>query len=90
MQYDQVLHKAGLVHQDKVQTRRQTGQVTVTMTHNREEGRRDGWRREGEAIGKTKDRGTRGRRAGREGGGRHATGYTGCKRWWIEGPQGSG
>ena len=33
----QQLHKIGLAHQDKVQTGRQTGQVTVTVNHNREE-----------------------------------------------------
>ena len=44
----------------------------MTLTHNGEEGRRDGWQREGEAIGKCEDRGTRGRGVGREGGGRPA------------------
>ena len=49
MQSDQLLRRTGLAHQDKVQTGRQTGQVTVTVTHNRggksdetEEGKRGG------------------------------------------------
>ena len=42
MQSDQLLRRTGLAHQDKVQTGRQTSQVTVTVTHNREERRRDG------------------------------------------------
>ena len=35
VQSDQLLRRTGLAHQDKVQTERQTGQVTVTVTHNR-------------------------------------------------------
>ena len=71
-----------------VQTGRQTGQVTVTVTHNREEGRRDGWQREGEATGKSlrEDGGTRGRGARREGGGRPAANGRGWRRWWTESP----
>ena len=43
MQSDQLLRRTGLAHQDKVQTGTQIGQVTVTVTHNTEERRRDGW-----------------------------------------------
>ena len=39
MQCDQLLHKKGLAHLDKVQTGRQTIQVTMTVIHSREEGR---------------------------------------------------
>ena len=55
MQSTQLLHRTGLATQDKGLTGRQTGQVTVTVTHNREEGRRDGWQLEGEATGKMVD-----------------------------------
>ena len=39
VQSDQLLHRIGLAHKDKVESGRQTGQVTVTVTYNREEGR---------------------------------------------------
>ena len=61
VQSDQLLRRTGVAHQDKVQTGMQTGQVTVTVTHNMEERRRDGWQREGEAPENRKDRVTRGR-----------------------------
>ena len=61
VQYDQLLHTIELANNHKVQTRKQTCQVTVT--HNMEEGRRHGGQREGEATGKMVDRGTGGKGA---------------------------
>ena len=87
LQPNQMLHRTGLAHQDKVQTTRQIGQVTATVTYNREEGRRDGWQPEGEATRKMEDRGTRGRGAQR---GRPAANDRGWRRWWIEGTEGRG
>ena len=63
MQCDQLLQRTWLANQDKVHTGRQTCQVTVTVTHNREEGRQDGWQQEGEGIGKMVVRRTRGKEA---------------------------
>ena len=80
VQSDQLLRRTGLAHQDKVQTRRQTGQVTVTVTHNREERRRVGWQRAGEAPENTVDRATRGRRARGDGGGRPTANDRGWRR----------
>ena len=76
------LHKIGLANQDKVQTGRQIGQVTVTPTHNSEQGRRDGWQGEGKATGKG---------AGREGAGLPPrTRVEGAEDDWTEGPKGRG
>ena len=55
MQSYQQPHKTGVDSKDKVQAARQTGQVTVTVTHNRKGGRRDGLQGEGEATRKGQD-----------------------------------
>ena len=70
-----IVHRTGLANLDKVQTRRQTSHVTVT--HNREEGRQDGWQRVGQATGETVARGTTGRGARQEGQARR-------QRWKVE------
>ena len=64
--------------------------MTLTVTHNREERRRDGLQQEGEAPENREDRATRGRRARGEEGGRPAANDRGWRRWWTEGPEGSG
>ena len=61
VQSDQLLRRTGLAHQDKVQTGRQTGQLTLTVTHNRVD-RATRWRRKrGEGGGRpaANDRGWR-------------------------------
>ena len=88
MQSDQLLRRTGLAHQDKVRIEIQTGQVTVTVTHNGEERRQDGWQREGEAPENRQDTATTGRRARVEGGGRPAANDRGWRRWRTEGPEG--
>ena len=81
VQFEQLLHRTGLANQDKVQTGRQTSQVSVT--HSGEEGRKDGWQQAGEATGETDQRDERE-------GGRPAANDRGWRRWWTEGREGRG
>ena len=82
VQSNQLLHKAGLGNYKKVQTRRQIGQMIVTVTHNNEEGRQDGRPRGGEA--------TRKGALGEEAGPPPRTGGTRWRRWWTEALEGRG
>ena len=40
VQSDHLMHSIGQANKDKVQASRETGQVTLTVTHNTEDGRR--------------------------------------------------
>ena len=58
------------------------GQVIVTVTHNGEEGRQDGWQRQGDGTGKGA--------VGEEAGLLPRTGGKRWRRWWTEKPVGRG
>ena len=56
--------------------------MTVTVTHNRAEGRQDGWQREGGATRMMEDIATRGEGV-RTGWGKAAANDRGWRRWWT-------